>query len=356
MVLLAVLCLPAVSYGRALAYPGNASVAVRTVEWVRDSHGSVIVDTFENLRYSYDAPPTSGAPARSALPPVPAPPVSPSPAEARPAALPVLAGPRLPGEGQWRAVATGSGPAPLFTTFFRPDPRHPTVLVGAALFPPQRSRLHLDAGTREPVEGVTPVERAQVPVADRTALVATFNGGFKTADARGGWYADGHALVPLVDGAACVVIHRDGSAVVGQWGRDVSMTPEVAAVRQNLALIVDSGRPVAGLSSNAHGRWGNAKNQYQYTWRSGLGQTAAGDLVYVAGDKLTLVGLAQALARAGAARGMQLDIHTPSVSFNAFDGAAHLPSTLLPAMTQPARRYLAADQRDFFHVTTLPAG
>ncbi len=347
------LCLPAVSYARALTYPGNASVAVRTVEWIRDHNGSVIINTLENWKYSRNAPPSTGTPAGSALPPSVAAPPAPDPASG-PSSVALVSGPPLPGEGQWQSASAGSSPAPLYMTFFRPDPQHPTVLVGAALFPHQRSQLHLNAGTREPVAGVTPAERAQVPVADRAALVATFNGGFKTADARGGWYASGHALVPLVDGAASVVINRDGTASIGQWGRDVSMTSQVAAVRQNLAMIVENGQPVNGLTSNAQGRWGSAKNQYQYTWRSGLGQNAAGDLVYVAGDKLTLVGLAQALTRAGATRGMQLDIHSSMVSFNAFGSAHGQPRTLLPGMAQSARRYLAPDQRDFFYVT-LPA-
>lgn len=350
VLLLAVLCLSVASYVRALTYPGHASVVVRTVEWVRDHNGSVIIDTLENRRYSRRSPPTTGTPPRSALPAAVLA-VPPAAAE-HPSKVTVVAGAPLPGEGQWQPVGARSSPPPLYTTFFRPDPQHPTVLVGAALFPQQRSQLHLNPGTRQPVAGTTDVDRAQVPAADRPGLVATFNGGFKTADARGGWYADGRALVPLDDGAASVVIRRDGSAVVGQWGRDVSMSPQVAAVRQNLALIVEGGQPVDGLTSNAHGRWGSPKNQYQYTWRSGLGQTPAGDLVYVAGDKLTLVALAQALAQAGATRAMQLDIHTSMVSFNAFGGSTGSPSTLLPSMTQSARRDLAPDQRDFFYVTT----
>ena len=350
MVGLVVLGGPVVSYARALTFPGNASVTVRTVEWIRDHRGSVVIDTLENWRYSHDAPPGTGTPAGSALPLSVAARLGPA-ATGGPPDVAVVAGRSLPGEGQWQPTGPGLGPSPLYTTYFRPDPEHPTVLVGAALFPHGRSQLHLNAGTREPVAGVTPVERAQVPVADRGELVATFNGGFKTADARGGWYADGRALVPLIDGAASVVIDCDGTAVVGQWGRDTSMTPQVVAVRQNLALIVDNGRPVDGLAVNAHGRWGSAKNQYQYTWRSGLGQTAARDLVYVAGDKLTLVGLAQALTRAGAARGMQLDIHTPSVSFHAFAGATGPARTLLPSMTRSPRRYLEPDQRDFLYAT-----
>ena len=143
---------------------------------------------------------------------------------------------------------------------------------------------------------------------------------------------------------------------VGQWGRDVSMSPQVASVRQNLSLVVDQGRAVSGLADNSSGAWGSAKNQFQYTWRSGVGTDRSGNLVYVAGDKLTLAGLAQAMVEAGVQRGMELDIHPGMVTFNTFHPAPGGPfglaaAKLLPAMPQPATRYLQPDQRDFFAVT-----
>ena len=104
----------------------------------------------------------------------------------------------------------------------------------------------------------------------------------------GGFYLDGHGVGDLVDGKASAVIDDRGRLTVGQWGRDVGMTPSVRAVRQNLALIVDGGRPVPGLDRNVDLRWGNARNQLQYTWRSGLGVTAHGDVLYLAGDNLNL--------------------------------------------------------------------
>jgi hypothetical protein len=51
----------------------------------------------------------------------------------------------------------------------------------------------------------------------------------------------------------------------------------VLAVRQNLDLIVEQGRPVAALADNTGNRWGTTKNQTQYTWRSGLGVDATGN-------------------------------------------------------------------------------
>jgi len=70
-------------------------------------------------------------------------------------------------------------------------------------------------------------------------LVAAFNGGFKLGDLPGGWYADGRVNKGLVPGQASLVIYADGHAVVGEWGRDVGLTPDVVSVRQNLGLLVD---------------------------------------------------------------------------------------------------------------------
>ena len=128
------------------------------------------------------------------------------------------------------------------------------------------------------------------------------------------------------------------------------MNSNVAAVRQNLALIVDRGRPVPRLTGNVSGAWGSAKNQFQYTWRSGLGIDSSGNLVYVAGDKLTLTGLAQAMAEARVQRGMELDIHPAMVTFNLFHPSAGAPYGVAAAklprdMTRPADRHLAPDQR-----------
>jgi hypothetical protein len=194
-----------------------------------------------------------------------------------------------------------------------------------------------------------------VPRADVSALVATFNSGWKMKDIEGGFYLDGRTGKPLVNGAASVVIDDQGHVTIGQWGRDVTLTPHVTAVRQNLALIVDGGRPVDGLSVNASGRWGSTHNQLQYTWRSGIGTDATGDLIYVAGEGMTLSTLTAAMVDAGITRGMQLDIHRSMVSFASWspgpNGASVVPAHLLPTMPGSPDRYLQPDQRDFFYLT-----
>lgn len=337
---------PSASLVQALTYPGEASTTVRLVEWVREHGGGGIVDLVENWWYA--KPPATASPTRADLPPPPAA----AAAGAPPQLTPLV--PALPGEGQWTAgVPSSLGRPAIYTTFERPDARHRSVVVGVALLESQATATHLVAGTRQPLPQ-TRADNARVPDVLRTSLVATFNSGFKMQDAHGGFYADGHTAVPLRDGAASLVVHRDGGATVGQWGRDAVAGPDVVAVRQNLDLVVDGGHPVAGLDGNNAQRWGTAKNQLQYTWRSGIGIDAVGNLVYVAGDGMNLVTLAAALVQAGVVRGMQFDIHSQMVDFFSYrhaGSAVPVATKLLPTMPGRLDRYLVPDQRDFVAVT-----
>jgi len=191
------------------------------------------------------------------------------------------------------------------------------------------------------------------PMASRT-LVAAFNGGFLVKDSNGGYLSEGHHVAPLRAGAASLVIYKSGYATVGEWGRDVSMRPAVVAVRQNLTLLVDHGRPVPGLSPADVSIWGYSLYKKANTWRSGLGVTADGALVYVAGP-MSIVDLAQVLVRAGAVRAMALDMNPLWTVFATYAPAsAHGVASptngtdLLPTMVQsPARFFETAYARDF---------
>jgi hypothetical protein len=348
VVFLLLIIYPAVTYVQALTAPGAATFTARTADWARQMGAGPVVNALENWYYTRH-PPANSAPSADALPvPVPAPAGdtanSPAPLATSPGAL--------PGEGVWAPGARAAGGQPAdYTTFLRPDPGHASVVTAIVAFDQKWTAAHLIAGTKEP--GGSWPEQAQVPGTFRPSLLATFNSGFKFRDTDGGFYADGRYGKPLKNGMASLVIDRSGVADVALWGRDTQMSPIVAAVRQNLELIVDSGRPVAGLSGNPAGQWGSARNQFQFTWRSGIGVDAQGRLLYVAGGQLTLTALASALAMAGAVRGMELDIHGGMVSCNLFrpDITGSSPTTLLPTMSTAPDRYLSADQRDFFAIT-----
>ena len=347
------LVVPTVSYVRALLYPGNATFAVRSVEWVRDHGGGKLVDTIETWKYSRQAPPAAGNPQDVTA--IPASHAKPGSGANLPKITLLPGVSQLAHEGIWTPVRQNAkGRTLLWTSWFRPDSRHLPVTVGAALIPARADSVHLMPGTREPVVGMKSADGYSVPASARSKLVAVFNSGFKMKDSHGGWWTPQAAAVPLVDGRASLVINRDGSTQVGSWNKTVRMTPQVVAVRQNLDVVITGGQIVDGLTGNAHGNWGSARSQFQYTWRSGIGTDARGNLIYVAGHGLTLATLATAMQHAGIREGMELDIHSAMVSFNIEQPSVKGPITsrrLLGSMSSPTDRYLNDDQRDFFYVT-----
>jgi hypothetical protein len=188
--------------------------------------------------------------------------------------------------------------------------------------------------------------------------------------ARGGYYTEGRVIDPLRSGAASLVIYADGSADIGAWGRDVTMTPRVVSVRQNLMPLVAGGRPTP-LAASARWRvWGSTCGAascgptvpgIEHQWRSGLGITADGALVYAAGPALDPLQLARLLVRAGAVRGMQLDINPYWPVLVTYDPPAGTPAApsngrkLLPSTAQgPWTFFEASWARDFITMSARP--
>lgn len=222
--------------------------------------------------------------------------------------------PALADEGQWRVLASVSGRPALQAAFVRPDASHTSYLAGIAYLDPSLVRFELHPGTQEPGHG--PWELTPSLPADRKGLLGAFNSGFRLAEAQGGYYADGRTMGTLRAGSAALIIKADGTATVGEWGRDASMGPNIAAVRQNLALLVDGGRVVGGIDDNAGHKWGATLGNKLYVARSGVGVTASGALVYVSGSSLSAGTLADLLQRAGCQRAMELDINPDWTSFS----------------------------------------
>lgn len=367
-ILAMVMVLPATSLVAALRAPGNTTTTERSVEWLRDHNFGGVVNRVEQWWFSNHAPKQGGAPDRGiaiAAPPDEGKPAATTPgtaganrvvATARPADVPVPDGVTpLPNEGVWQAVGPTFGGSPaMYATQVRPDSIHTSLLDGLVWIDPKLARFETHPGLQEP--GGTWATPPQVPTNERLALLAAFNGGFRMQDARGGFYLEGKAQKPLRDGAASFVITKDGTATIGQWGRDMKMTPEVVSVRQNLDLIVDGGQPVAGLDDNSNGKFGATLGNKVLVWRSAVCVDADGGIIYGYGDGLGALSLAQLMTRAGCQRAMELDINPGWTSFN-FYGAttAGDPSTvvgtkLLPDQHKPANRYLTNDSRDFVAV------
>ncbi len=172
---------------------------------------------------------------------------------------------------------------------------------------------------------------APIQPASARQLVAAFNGGFKIKEAEGGYYTDGRMIDPLRLGAASLVVYADGSVNIGSWGSDVSMTPRVVAVRQNLKPLIADGRTTPRAMSPDWRAWGNTCGasscahsvpDVEHQWRSAVGVTSDGALVYAQGSGLSPTQLADLLVRAGVVRGMELDINPDWPVFATYDPAS----------------------------------
>jgi len=366
LLLAIVLTYVGISLGLALTNPAlGGSLSARFAEWARQNGGASVVNWAENQWYSHHQPkvggtPPAGAIRRAVATTVPAtggPPHLPPPSPIEPIASPPIAG-----EGVWSPAGRPVGGIPaVYVTTLRPDAVHTSYVVGVAWMDTKLLRATLYSGSQIPGGGPYAHTAPIQPSAAQT-LVAAFNAGFLMPAANGGYYTDGQTVLPLRTGAASFVVYRNGNATVGQWGRDVSMGHDVVSVRQNLDLLVDNGQPVPGLNAADTTQWGATLGNAVYVWRSGLGVTADGALVYVGGPGLNITDLADLLARAGAVRAMELDINTTWVNYTAYDpstsGGTASPANgaeLLPTMAgSPGRYFQSWWARDF--ITMSAAG
>ncbi len=356
------------SYLHALTGPGNDALSIRSVEWLRGHHFRWLVDDVESFWYSRHQPKKGGLPSLGLRAQIGASRTatsgSPSPTAGRPPSgtlvplpppapvAPLVANPLL-GEGQWRPLGRPvQGMPAMYVTYLRPDAVHTSLVSAVAWIDPRLLRAVGYAGALEP-GGQGWANQVPIPDAARSSLEAAFNSGFKMKDAQGGYYDHGRYQGSLRDGAATMWITTDGTLHVGEWGRDGRLTPNVVFARQNLNLIVDGGRTVPGVQYNDPVRWGFTVGNKILVWRSGVGVTADGAIVYAAGSGLSAYTLARLLQRAGAVRAMELDINSAWVDFFTYSPAGTGPPTaglsvskLLVNMSPPTDDYLVASSRD----------
>ncbi|MDQ6727719.1 MAG: phosphodiester glycosidase family protein, partial [Actinomycetota bacterium] len=283
-------------------------------------------------------------------PPTPPPPPAPKGPVPLPApdSIAPVAGTPIPDEGAWQTLESANGVPLVRAAFLRADPVYTSYLAAVAWMDTRMLGFSLQPGTSDPGGGPWPAG-ASLPVGERGDVVAAFNSAFRMVDSRGGFYLGGTTQGTMRDGAATIVFYKDGSVQVGTWNADVRMTPDVLGARQNLDLIVDEAQVNPRINDNSGNRWGATLGNDLYVWRSGVGVTAKGALVYAAGPRLSAESLAQLLVRAGAVRAMELDINPSWTIFvhyaNTPDGS--VPTKLLSGMQRPATTYDTPNSRDF---------
>lgn len=336
------------SVSTALLAPGTDPLSARLAEWGRNHYLSSLVSALENAQYSLDKPKVGGTLDPNASK------ILAQEALAVAKKIPTLVKPGLPGEGDLKTVYAIKGVPAIQVGYLRPDAQHTSYLAGVAIMNSSLLRYVQHPGFSEPGHLAQLGISNQLKGQDLLGLVATFNSAFKVKDSLGGYFQNHVTIKPLVIGKAALVIYRDGHLDIGSWGSEVKMTSDVSSVRQNLSLLIDNGKVTPDLNLSILSKWGwTVKNAY-YVWRSGIGVDADGNVIYVAGNSLSVQSLADLLRTAGAVRAMELDINKYWISYMWYP----VPTTANPALnpvklvpfTRLANRYLSPGSRDFFAV------
>ena len=354
------------SYGRALTGPGNDALSIRSVEWLRDHHFRWAVTDVENYWYRHHQP-KKGATVSSALQAQIAGARAGAAGKGQPggraasAALlpapeplrPYVANPLL-GEGKWRPLGRPvNGTPAMYVTYLRPDAVHTGVVAAVAWIDPKLVKAVQYAGALEP-GGSGWAHQLPINPAVRPDLLAAFNSGLQDGGRQGRLLR----LRPLRPSYA----HRGRHPLdhrrrhprrgpVGPGRLDGDPRPGHGPAEPGPDRRRRS--PVPGVQNNDPARWGKTVDNPVLVWRSGLGVTANGAVVYVAGPGLSAYSLAGLLARAGAVRAMELDINTAWVDFFTYEpGPTGAPAgdltvnRLLADMQPSTSDYLTASSRD----------
>jgi hypothetical protein len=158
--------------------------------------------------------------------------------------------------------------------------------------------------------------------------------------------------LPLERDIATVIFHKRAKPEIVKYiGQKLGN--DILAIRQNGPLLIENTQIVTASKAWTMQTWGLTTTNSMYTWRSGLGITKEGNLIYACGPSLVPETIAAALKAAGAVNAMQLDINSAWVRFilfNAIGNGNYTYDPLTLNMINGGYQYLHGYQKDFFYV------
>ncbi len=323
-----------------------------------------IADAFQHLTFQGKT-----TPGYWSTTPAPAAPAQSTPAPTLQAAKPIFqpgnvtplyAHLAAPGEGVWTPISNAFDPAAaplMYKTFLHPDPNRPYARVAIVAIDATRVRLHVAAGTIEPVSTAKVERTGLIPSTDLTHLVAAFNGGFRAIHGHYGMMVNGQTILPAEPSADTIALYSDGHVRIAPWSVISNTLPLMQSFRQTPPYLVSQGQVNSTLQNEQLISWGASVSGKTVIWRSALGVSADGrTLYYAVGESLTAQRLAEALAAAGASDAAELDVNLSFERFLTYAPTNGNPTeqVLLDKMIYTPGIYVSKpSSRDFFYLTLV---
>ena len=211
------------------------------------------------------------------------------------------------------------------------------------------------AGIKQPAGPIGKPGPGKVPkeIVDSGNLVAAFDGGFQYKDGQYGMIVGDKTYLPLKNDLGTFIAYKDGTLkIVDYQGQELG--GNINFIRQNCPMLISNGE-ITVTNPRSRILWGRlaAGTVDIYTYRSGIGLTKKGNLIFAAGNNLTPNTLAIALKSAGAVNAIQLDINPIWVRFNIFDQFSqgkYVSTPLTKELHDGTDGYLNGYDKDFFYV------
>ncbi len=262
----------------------------------------------------------------------------------------------LAGEGVWHnhPLALFPGEEVMADTFIRSDPDRPYSITTLVQIDMSRIGIGSVAGKKQPGGPVGKPGPGIVPkdIVESGRLVAAFDGGFQYKDGQYGMIVGNTTYLPLKNDLGTFVDYQDGSLKIFDYtGQEIG---NANFVRQNCPMLITDGR-VTVADERSRALWGRLAlgTTDIFTWRSGVGLTAKGNLIFAVGNNLTPQTLAQALQSAGAVNAIQLDINPIWVRFNIFKPTGPGTYSSVPLthdLADGSKQFLNGYDKDFFYL------
>ncbi|MBI1863742.1 phosphodiester glycosidase family protein [Candidatus Woesebacteria bacterium] len=258
-------------------------------------------------------------------------------------------------EGIWKNYKFSTIPDKevMAYTFVRPDSKRSFAFVTLIQLDMKELKIAAVAGKEQPsgVIGIPGPGKIPSEIAGSNRLIAAFNGGFQYKDGAYGMIVNNKTYLPLKNDLASLISYSNGDLKLIKYEGSIP-AGNVDFIRQNCPMLLENGEIVTYSDANRQ-LWGRTPTSSIYTWRSGVGITSNGNLIYAVGNNLIPDTLAQALKMGGAVNAMQLDINPFWVRFNTFDtkgDGTYNTSTLTKGVYDGSAQFLSGYQKDFLYV------